>query len=340
MPQPDMTITATVSVVIPCYNAATFLRETIDSVLSQTRPALEVIVVDDGSTDDSAAIAESYGPPVRVIRQENQGESVARNRGMDEARADWIALLDADDRWLPHKLERQLAALGRTSPDVVCVYSDCVLFGSVRRKAVSCPMWPEVSERRVRMLTDPCIQPSTAVFVNSVGRKVRFPVGISHGEDLVFWLRLLDHGSFIHVPEPLVEYRKHPHQQTKQRGHGLRVIASLWNWIKEHPEALTAAETWLLRKLLAEAVVVRHDQAFWRKDLALVERARAWYRELAPQSGPLPPLFERESPTWRMRAAYHGWNAVLDMLPVQLRECLVRISRGAVDRLKRGRTVR
>ena len=75
-----------VDLVIPCYNGAAFLKETLDSTLAQTRQPLEVILVDDGSTDDSAAIAASYGPPVRVLRQPNQGESVAMNRALAVAR--------------------------------------------------------------------------------------------------------------------------------------------------------------------------------------------------------------------------------------------------------------
>lgn len=334
-----MTVTPTVSVVIPCYNAAPFLRETLDSVLKQTCPALEVIVVDDGSTDDSGAIACLYGPPVRVIRQENQGESVARNRGMDEAQGEWVALLDADDRWLPHKLERQLAALREGADDVVCVYSDLILFGSVRRRVWHLPPWPVESERRVRMLTDPWVQPGTALVLKSAGRQVRFPTGISHGEDQIFWMRLFDHGSFLHIPEPLIEYRKHPQQQTSQPEHGLRVPAALWGWVKEHPEALSAGELALLRRLFAEHVMHRHDDAFWRNDRDLVERARALYRELLPDCRCPPPLFERSPPTRTMRAAYRAWNTTLDMLPSSLRERLVRVSRGLVDRLKRGRAV-
>jgi GT2 family glycosyltransferase len=101
----------TVSVVIPCYNGAKYLRETLESALNQTHPPLEVIVVDDGSTDDSAAIAESFGPPVRLIRQENQGESVARNRGIAEARGSHILFLDADDLLHSEALERLSAAI-------------------------------------------------------------------------------------------------------------------------------------------------------------------------------------------------------------------------------------
>ncbi len=332
-----MNTTPTISAVIPCYNAAPFLRETLDSILNQTYKPLEVIVVDDGSTDDSASIAQSYGSPVRVIRQENQGESVARNRGMDEARGDWVALLDADDRWLPNKLERQVAALSQATEDVVCVYSDYILFGSVPRRAVSRPMWPVEGERRVRMLTTPWIQPGTALILRTLTGEVRFPTGILHGEDQIFWMRLYDRGAFVHVPEPLVEYRKHAHQQTSTSGHGYRVIADLWNWVKEHPEALNPEETKLFREQFAQKLISRHDAAYWGNDWDIVERARALYPELMPDAASLPPLFDRDAPTWSMRASHRAWNTFLDILPRQLRRTLYHSSRGAVDRLKRGK---
>src|SRR5438045_1880854 len=93
-----------VSVIIPCYNAAEFLAECLDSVCRQTVPPAEVIVVDDGSTDATAQIARAFGPPVRVISQANAGPSAARNRAMDEAQGDWVAFSDADDVWQPNKL--------------------------------------------------------------------------------------------------------------------------------------------------------------------------------------------------------------------------------------------
>lgn len=331
-----MTITPTVSVVIPCYNAAPFLRETIDSVLNQTRPASEVIVVDDGSTDDSAAIAASYGPPVRVIRQENQGESVARNRGMDEAQGDWVALLDADDRWLPHKLERQIDALREAPDDAVCVYSDFVLFGSENRRMELAP-WPQESERRVRMLTNPVIQPGTALIRKSAAQKVRFPVGISDGEDQVFWMLLCDRGRIIHLPEVLLEYRKYAGQQTSRPGHGVHVIEALWGWAKAHPEAFSERECQVVRTEFGRQLVGRHDHAYWENAWATVEKARSLYQELVPDARPLPPLFERESPTRTMRIAHVAWNTLLDIFPTRLRLGLWRASRSTVNRIKRGR---
>jgi len=141
----------TVSVVIPCYNAAPFLRETLESVLAQTHPPLEVVVVDDGSTDDSSRIAESFGPPVRVIRQQNQGESVARNRGIAAARGEWVALLDADDVWEPRKLEMQITALS-DAHNVVCCYTDSYNFNEHERLSIERPADHAKADFRVQML--------------------------------------------------------------------------------------------------------------------------------------------------------------------------------------------
>lgn len=100
-----------VAAVIPAYNAAATLRRAISSVLGQTEPPNEVIIVDDGSTDGTRAIALEYGSAVRCLSQPNGGASAARNRGIEASRADWVAFLDADDEWRPEKLARQRALL-------------------------------------------------------------------------------------------------------------------------------------------------------------------------------------------------------------------------------------
>jgi glycosyltransferase involved in cell wall biosynthesis len=97
----------TVSVVIPAFNAEHYLAEAIDSVLAQTGAPLECIVVDDGSNDGTRRIAEAYGGKVRCLSRPNQGVSAARNAGIEAARGELIAFLDADDVWVPDKLERQ-----------------------------------------------------------------------------------------------------------------------------------------------------------------------------------------------------------------------------------------
>lgn len=97
-----------VSIIVPAYNCAHFLPEALDSILAQQYPNIEVIVVDDGSSDGSADIAEAYGSPVRVICQKNQGPAAARNRGVRESRGEYLAFLDGDDTWLPGKLLAQM----------------------------------------------------------------------------------------------------------------------------------------------------------------------------------------------------------------------------------------
>ena len=111
-----------VSAVIPCYNYGKYLARAIDSILAQTHPVSEIIVVDDGSSDNTREVATSFADRVRYIFQENHGRASARNTGIRAATGDWIALLDADDRWLPDKIELQFQALA-SRPDAVLVYT-------------------------------------------------------------------------------------------------------------------------------------------------------------------------------------------------------------------------
>jgi len=106
-----------VSCIVPVYNGERFLPEALESVLRQTRPPDEIIVVDDGSTDGSGRIAAALGPPVRCVRQENAGPAAARNLAIRLAAGDFLAFLDADDLWLPRKLELQLATM-RERPEL------------------------------------------------------------------------------------------------------------------------------------------------------------------------------------------------------------------------------
>lgn len=113
-----------VSVVIPTYNAEPYIARAIDSVLGQTLAADEIIVVDDGSTDATGDLVKAYGNQVRYIWQDNAGVSAARNVGIKAAKGDWIAFLDADDEWLPEKLEQQLGLLQR-HPELVWTSGNC-----------------------------------------------------------------------------------------------------------------------------------------------------------------------------------------------------------------------
>lgn len=117
-----MSTASNISVVIPAYNAEDYVARAIDSALTQSHPPLEILVVDDGSRDQTAAVARRLAGPVRVLQQPNAGPSAARNHGVREARGEWIAFLDADDAWLPYKLERQVRFLHDDRTGIVHCY--------------------------------------------------------------------------------------------------------------------------------------------------------------------------------------------------------------------------
>jgi glycosyltransferase involved in cell wall biosynthesis len=257
-------MTETVSVVIPCYNASPFLRETLESVLRQTHPPLEVIVVDDGSTDDSAAIAESFGSPVRVIRQKNQGESVARNRGIDEAHGEWVGLLDADDVWLPEKLERQLECAG---PDATALHTAYFYFGAgdgiVNLEAE--PAEARYSVQRICLVGNPCMPSSLLVRREC---PVRFPTWTRYAEDAVYILQLTRHGRIELLPEALVGYRVH----TKQQSYSSSVVAhwhrTVSRWLMTDNHGLNAETIAEIQRLSVERLIDVAETAYWKRQWA------------------------------------------------------------------------
>jgi glycosyltransferase involved in cell wall biosynthesis len=110
----------TVSVIMPAFNVEAYVAEAIESVLAQTRAPAEILVVDDGSTDRTAQILGRYEGKIRIFSQTNQGIGAARNTAIQQAGGDWLAFLDCDDRWLPQKLERQMAALQNSPAMDIC----------------------------------------------------------------------------------------------------------------------------------------------------------------------------------------------------------------------------
>jgi glycosyltransferase involved in cell wall biosynthesis len=278
--------TRAVSVVIPCYNGANFLRDTLRSVLAQTLPPLEVIVVDDGSTDDSAAIAESFGPPVRVFRQPNQGESVARNRGIEEARGDWVAFLDADDLWLPEKLAEQAKLV---APGVGAVCSGNLARYSDGREVYhgTRPEWFDRSW--VLEHGAPC-HISTLLVRRDL--PVRFPTWTSWSEDLVYYLDLLGHTRIAIADRPLVVYLKHAGAQTARLEMRERREASLRRWLEINQGQIPKDEldrllpAWKRREksaLLNQALVYRSEN---RPASALALYARVLLGSLFTPSSP------------------------------------------------------
>jgi hypothetical protein len=202
----------TVSVITPCYNGARFLSQTLESALAQSRPALEVLVVDDGSTDDSAAIAESFGPPVRVIRQANQGESVARNRALSEARGTHVLFLDADDLLEPTALDHLVQAVeGR--PGTVALMG-CAWF-SENPAAPYAVKLPETETFYPAIIESNLAPPHCWLApVELVRRAGGFYADLRWFEDWDLWWRVGLLGvTLTRVPHIGALYRRHPGSQ-------------------------------------------------------------------------------------------------------------------------------
>ena len=194
-----------ISVMIGVYNAATYLGEAIESALGQTRAPLEVIVVDDGSTDGSGDVARSYGDAVVVARQENAGNGSARNHAMRLASGDLLSFLDADDRFAPNKLELQCRAL-EADPDVD------VVFGHVR-EFVS----PELTDEQRRLVRPPAPEPMAWTAPNlmlirraSFMRVGPFAEDLKVGVTVDWYARASEAGlRSVMLPDVLLERRLH-----------------------------------------------------------------------------------------------------------------------------------
>jgi glycosyltransferase involved in cell wall biosynthesis len=198
-----------VSVVIPAYNAAGYLSASIASALEQAG-VLEILVVDDGSTDDTERVAAPFGPPVRVIQQANRGVGAARNRGIEESRGRYVAFLDADDTWLPGKLAKQLDAL-RGVPSCGLCYSAFTVVGEGLE-----PLEIRRSVRRASTLEDLLTRGNVVGSICTVLCERRlleqaggFDEALSQCADWDMWVRLAGLTEFLYVDEPLATYRLH-----------------------------------------------------------------------------------------------------------------------------------
>lgn len=206
-----------VTVVVPCFNTARFIGETLESALQQTHADTTVIVVDDGSTDGGVEIAEGFGGRVTVVRQQNAGPSAARNRAIAMADGDCIAFLDADDRWRQDKLARQLAFLAD--------HDDCGLVHAGVRHIdraghdIARPGGGEPPPAHglclTRLLDRNTIITSTVIVRRGILGSDRFSIDLQAGEDWDLWLRLASRTRIGYVAETLVDYRLHDRNITR-----------------------------------------------------------------------------------------------------------------------------
>jgi glycosyltransferase involved in cell wall biosynthesis len=263
-----------VSVMVPTYNAAPFVAETIESVLAQTYQSLELIVVDDASDDETPEIVEGYvrRHPDRVrFRQgtERLGPCRRRNDALDLASGSLIAWLDHDDLWAPEKTAKQVEVL-QARPDVGLVYSGYDAFDSDTGERV--PWRDRESEAEgdtlVPLFVRGCfVGALTAVFRREVlsRRHMRLrETDFSFGDDYFLWLALSLDWKVARVDEVLAYHRRHPGNESKRLGetnfHLLR-IALLQEFLDEYPEATPRLGKWRRRGLASAFLSAAHFES-------------------------------------------------------------------------------
>jgi glycosyltransferase involved in cell wall biosynthesis len=200
-----------VSVIVPAYNAAPTIGKALDSVFAQEFDGqIEVIVTNDGSTDSTKSVLDSYGARITVIRQTNQGQPAARNAAIERARGKYIALLDADDVWLPGRLSKTVAALER-NPAAVLAFSDYVRMGRngkpVHLSTVPTHLAHPPSMDEILTHWWP-ISPTTVTMHRSIwGRCGGFHIEATGFEDLYFFILAREHGEFEYLADALANFR-------------------------------------------------------------------------------------------------------------------------------------
>jgi len=207
-----------ISVVIPAYNSERTIADTVHSALAQEDVRVEVLVVDDGSIDNTVAVAESIGDTrVRVISKVNGGAPSARNAGIAEAKGEWVALLDADDLWVTHKLKTQLAALNAAANGFAAhagayLVDDDMNVLQIRR----CTESPNNNLIAYLLFQNlPAVASSWVIRRDVLNEIGGFDAGLVILEDWDLSIKLARYGEPLNIPEPLTLYRQHPANRSR-----------------------------------------------------------------------------------------------------------------------------
>ena len=303
---------APITVIVPCLNAAGTLGDALDSVFTQTAPPLEVLVIDDGSTDRSVAIAKSFDARVRVLPNPSRGPGAARRLGVTQAGGTYIAFIDADDVIEPTKHEKQLAVLENSDPHTL-VHTGSVLHWVDGSR-------PSYQRRDAELGTGRCTR---AIFernpVCGASTMLRRSVILECGnydpelfgtEDFGMSLIASTVCEFVYVPDPLYIMIQHPGNLTRRLSH-----MAYCHWLAQEkfrqrcPEAFSQLPAESVRKYMVEPVLRAVQEAYWRRDPMDYTRLLRLAIALAPDD----PVIRR---LWRRRrvpmAALRAWDRMTE----------------------------
>jgi glycosyltransferase involved in cell wall biosynthesis len=208
-----------VSVIIPTYNSARFIGEALQSVFDQTLKDYELIVVDDGSTDPTKQVIERYGNKIRYVFQQQGGPAKARNRGIGDSLGRYIAFLDADDVWLPLKLEKQVCTFHRC-PELAMVFTENSIFNESGVCRTSLGKGERLMKGDVvkNIFLHSGVVTSTVMVRSEIFDKIGlFEEELRLAEDDNMWVRIAANCEIALINEPLVRYRIHPNEITSDK---------------------------------------------------------------------------------------------------------------------------
>ncbi len=269
-----------VDVVIPCHNAALFVREAVQSALDQTHSRTTIIAVDDGSTDATVRILEEFGHRITLLRQPRGGVSAARNRALDAGTAAVVAFLDADDRWHPEKLSRQLAFLD-AHPECGLIHTG-IQFIDEQGVVTAQPRRPVIDgDCLTPLLRQNAITTSAVMIRRRVLGAERFATDLHAGEDWDLWLRLATATRVGYLDEPLTDYRWHDANTTHQqelmmRGEVVVMDRAIARGLDAAQRASAARRRRRLLVALAHSTYERGDRAAARRLFTEAGTALDW----------------------------------------------------------------
>ena len=277
-------MTASISIVMPCYNAAAHLPASVGSVLGQTFADWELIAVDDGSTDGTLSWLQAHPDArIRPLSQANRGVSAARNAGLAAARGTYVAFLDADDTWAADFLEKMLAAL-QTHPDAALAYCGWQNVGLPGGRGE--PFVPPDYENaaKAETLFAGCRWPIHAALVKRTAVEAAggFDPALRNAEDYALWLRIATAAPIVRVTEVLAFYHFHGNAQasSNRARAALHHLHAQQKFLAQHPDFLAALGKARARELTLGELLKRGYACYWDRDLPA---AREIFRTLMKQ---------------------------------------------------------
>lgn len=236
-----------ISVVLPVYNGEKYLAEAIDSILAQTFINFELLIIDDGSTDNSLAILKQYqklDDRIRLISRENRSLATTLNELIDLARGEWVARMDADDIALPHRFERQLQWLEQTGADICGSWVK--FFGTSNKRIMKHPQTDQAI--KIELLFGTSFAHPTVIMKTSLIKQLRYDKTWEKAEDYDLWERAARAGwQMTNVPEVLLLYRQHSTQITSYTSSKNHILSQLirrrhWEFVSE---AMLLKQDWI-----------------------------------------------------------------------------------------------